>query len=251
MSHLRPVGKIIAFVCFAATLSIPVARADEAISRLADGRYLVQVKDATVALTEEDPTDTQTGFYVSTPPGTSPFHFSLTDLVRDPERYAPRLRSSEWSSVSVGMTRRHPGEIVGVPVVKGVNRVGIASGVDRGCEAWKSEWARLREAAVNVTADQYGWIRRDDTKRSSSTFIKFLDDANRPAGRFYGLSCGFSGGCSVSACHDSLTVFINIYSSNKIQGEDYSVKDFDQQIASGIKVLEHMLVNRPVDVSHP
>lgn len=248
---LRLVGKIVAFVCFAARLSIPVARADEAISRSADGRYLVHVKEAIVALTEEDPTDTQTSFYVSTPPGTSPFQFYLTDLVRDPERYAPRLRSSEWSSVSVGRTRSHPGEIVGVPVVKGVNRVGIVSGVDRGCEAWKSEWARLREAALNVTADQYGWIRRDDTKRASSTFIKFLDDANRPAGRFYGLSCGFSGGCSVSACHDGLTAFIGIYSSNKIQGEDYSVKDFDQQIANGIKVLEDMVVNRPVDVSHP
>jgi hypothetical protein len=251
MSHLRPVRKIIAFLCFSATLSISSARADETISRLVDGRYLVQVKDATVALTEEDPTDTQTGFYVSTPPGTSPFHFYLTDLVRDPERYASRLRLSEWSSVSVGMTRRHPGEIDGIPVVKGVNRVAIVSGVNRGCDAWNPEWDRLREAALNMTADQYGWIRRDDTKISSSTFIKFLDNANRAAGRFYGLSCNFSGGCSVMACHDSLTAIISIYSSNKIQGQDFSVKDFDQQIASGIKVLEHMLVNKPVDVSHP
>jgi hypothetical protein len=39
--------------------------------------------------------------------------------------------------------------------------------------------------------------------------------------------------------------------SNKPKGEDYSVKDFDQQIASGIKVLEHMLLGKPVDLSHP
>jgi hypothetical protein len=29
------------------------------------------------------------------------------------------------------------------------------------------------------------------------------------------------------------------------------VKDFDQQIASGIKVLEHMLVNESVNLSLP
>src|ERR1700743_2704032 len=185
MSPLRLVGKILAFVCFAATLSIPVARADEAISRSADGRNLVPVKGGIVALTEEAPTDTQTGFSVSTPLGTSPFHFSLTDLVRDPDRYVPRLRSSKWSSVSVGRKRLHPGEIVGGPVVKGVIRVGIHSGEDENCKAWKSEWASLRHAASDMTADQYGWIRHDDTKMSSSTFIKFLYPAARPAGGFF------------------------------------------------------------------
>ena len=38
---------------------------------------------------------------------------------------------------------------------------------------------------------------------------------------------------------------------NKPNGEDYSVKEFDRQIASGKTVLERLLVNRSVDLSHP
>jgi hypothetical protein len=52
-----------------------VAHCDDQIRRLPDGRYLVQVNDVTVALPEEDPKHKQIGFYVSTPPGTSPFTF--------------------------------------------------------------------------------------------------------------------------------------------------------------------------------
>jgi hypothetical protein len=228
-----------------------MANAEETITRASDGRVLVQLKDALVALPEENPKDTQIAFYVAVPPGTSPFHFYLTDLVRDPDRYVPRLRSSEWSSVSAGTSVNHLTEIIGVPVVKGVNRVGIHSGVDKGCEAWKPQWARLREAAVNMTPDEYGWIRNDDPKRVSSTFVKFLDNADRATGRYYALSCNFAGTCVASACHNGLTAFFSISSSNKIQGEDYAVKNFDQQIASGIKVLEHMLVGGSINVSQP
>jgi hypothetical protein len=53
------------------------------------------------------------------------------------------------------------------------------------------------------------------------------------------------------ACHDDLTTWIRIYSSNKIRGEDFAVKNFDEQIASGIKVLERMLVDHPIDLSRP
>jgi hypothetical protein len=242
----------IAFVCLLIANSITVARGDDQIRRLPDGRYLVQVNDVAVALPEEDPKNKQIGFYVSTPPGTSPFHFYLTDLVRDPDRYAPRLRSTEWSSVSAWTSYDHPREIIGVPVVKGVNRVGIHAGADKNCEAWQSDWARYREAAVKMPADQYDWIRQDYPKSPpTSMFIKFLDGGDRRKSRYYALSCDFAGGCSARACHDSLTAWISFYSSNKIQGEDYSVKDFDQQIASGIKVLEHMLLGKPVDLSHP
>jgi hypothetical protein len=251
MTKWHPVGKAAAVACAVATLFIPVAHAAEVITRSSDGRVLVQLKDALIALPEESPVDTQIAFHVAVPPGTSPFHFHLTDLVRDPGRYASRLRLSEWSSVSAGTSVDHPREIIGVPVVKGVNRVGFQSGVDKFCEAWKPEWARLREAAANAKPDEYGWIRADAPKSSSSTFIKFLGDSNRDIGRYYGLACDFAGGCSVSACHNGLTAFVSFFSSNKIQGEDYAVKNFDQQIASGIKVLEHMLVGGSVDISQP
>jgi hypothetical protein len=68
----------IALVCLIIAHSITVARCDDQIRRLPDGRYLVQVKDVTVALPEEDPKNKRIGFYLATPPGTSPFHFYLT-----------------------------------------------------------------------------------------------------------------------------------------------------------------------------
>src|SRR3954451_7274661 len=91
-----------AVLAFLVASSISIARCEEAIKRAPDGRYLVDLNGVTVALPDEDPKDQQTGFYVSTPPGSSPLHFYLNDLLHDPERLAPRLRSSEWSSVSVG-----------------------------------------------------------------------------------------------------------------------------------------------------
>ena len=36
----------------------------------------------------------------------------------------------------------------------------------------------------------------------------------------------------------------------KTYGEDYAVKDFDRQMASGIKVLQNMVLNQTVDLSH-
>ncbi|MCP3469707.1 hypothetical protein NLM33_05110 [Bradyrhizobium sp. CCGUVB1N3] len=221
----------------------------EEIPRLPDGRYLVQVKDVLIALPEEEPTRRMTTFDVSTPPGKSPFEFTLTDLVGDPNRYAPRLRSSDWSSVRASPTR--PREILGEEVMKGVIGVGVVSGLDTNCEAWLPQWARYREVAMGLPADQYGWTRQDDHRNPpTSTFVKFLDQGERLKSRYYPLNCDFSGGCLLKACRDGLTAWIRIYSSNKGQGEDYSVKDFDQQIASGIKVLERMVVNRPIDLAH-
>ena len=69
--------------------SISIARCEEAIKRASDGRYLVDLNGVTVALPDEDPKDQQTGFYVASPPGKSPFHFYLNDLLRDPERFVP------------------------------------------------------------------------------------------------------------------------------------------------------------------
>ena len=83
-----------------------------------------------------------------------------------------------------------------------------------------------------------------------SMFIKFLDGGDRAKSSYYPLSCGFSGGCSIYACHDGLSAWVSFYSSNKPKGDDYAVKDFDRQIASGIKVLEHMVLSRSVDLSH-
>jgi hypothetical protein len=219
---------------------------------LPDGRYLAQVKGVTVALPEESPKDKQSYFAVSTPPGTRPFDFYLEDLLRDPDRYAPRLRLSEWSSLSTGSSVNHPHEIIGVHVEKGVNKVGIHSGVDNNYEAWRPEWAHHREMAADMPADQYGWIRQDAKSPTDQTiFIKFLDAGDRLRSRYYALSCGYFGSCSLRAHHDNFTAWISFYSANKPRGEDYVVKDFDQQIASGIKVLEHMLVNESVNLSLP
>jgi hypothetical protein len=192
---MRSVQKAIGLVCLTTAWSVQIARCEETISRLPDGRYLVEVNDVTVALPEEDPKNKQISFYVSTPPGASPVHFYLTDLVRDPDRCAPKLRSSEWSSVSAWTSGDHPREIIGVPVVKGVNKVGVHSGVDANCEAWQSDWARYREAAINMPADQYGWIRQDyPNSPLTSMFIKFPDGGDRRKGRYFALSCDFAGG---------------------------------------------------------
>jgi hypothetical protein len=51
-------------------------------------------------------------------------------------------------------------------------------------------------------------------------------------------------GLPLGACHDDLTAWVRFYSSNKPRGEDFAVKSFDGQIASGTKVLERMLVNQ-------
>ena len=152
----------------------------------------------------------------------------------------------------MGRTRDHPNEIIGVPVAKGVNRISIHSGVDKNCEAWQSDWDRYREQVLNMPADQYGWIRQDlNPKNTRNTiFIKFLDGGDRRMSRYYALSCNFAGGCYAQACHNSLTAGISIYSANRIQGEDFSVGDFDQQIASGSKVLEHLVMGKHVDLSH-
>jgi hypothetical protein len=64
-------------------------------------------------------------------------------------------------------------------------------------------------------------------------------------------SAGYFGSCSLRAHHGNFTAWISFYSANKLRGEDYVVKDFDQRIASGIKVLEHMLVNESVNLSLP
>jgi hypothetical protein len=230
--------------------SAPSARCEETLARLSDGRYLVQLRDVTIALPQEDPKSRMTTFFVSTPPGTRPFDFTLTDLVRDPNRYAPKLRSSEWSSVSASPSR--PREILGEPVARGVTGVGVNAGVDKNCEAWLPGWAHYREVAMGLPVDQYGWTRQDNLRSpQTSTFIKFLDQGDRTKSRYYPLHCDFSGACSLKACRDDLSAWVRIYSSNKIQGEDYSVKEFDQQIASGIKVLERMVVNRSIDLSHP
>jgi hypothetical protein len=250
MSYLRAGQTSIPLVCLIIAHSLAVARCDDQIRRLPDGRYLVQVKDVTVGLPEEDPKSTHILFAVATPPGTNPFSFTLIDLLRDPDRYAPKLRSSDWSSVSAGTSVDN--SILGMQVVRGVIKVGVRSGVDKNCEAWNQSWARYREAAIATPADQYGWIRQDDRRSpSTSRFLKFLDERDRATSRYHGLNCDFFGLCLLSACHNELTAWIQIKSSNKPRGEDFAIKSFDEQIASGTKVLEHMLMNRSADLSHP
>jgi hypothetical protein len=247
---MHSIQKAAALVFLVAVGSVPTARCEETIPRLPDGRYLVQLKNVTIALPEENPKSRMTTFFVSTPPGTRPFYFTLTDLVRDFDQYAPRLRSSDWSSFSASSSR--PREILGQQVVRGVTGIGIHAGVDKNCEAWLPEWTRYRQVAIGLPADQYGWTRQDNLRSPpTSTFIKFLDQGDRTKSRYYPLHCDFSGECSLRACRDGLTAWVRIHSSNKIQGKDYSVKDFDRQIASGIKLLEHIIVNRSVDLSHP
>ncbi|WP_298870688.1 hypothetical protein [uncultured Bradyrhizobium sp.] len=233
-----------------ATSSIPIARCEEAISRAADGRYLVDLNGVTLALPGESPEDTQIGFWVPKPPGTGVGLFYLRDLVRDPGRYVPMLRSSDWIDVSAGTSVNHPHEIIGIPVAAGVNKVGIRSGGDNYCEPMQADWARYRQVALDMPTDQYGWTRQDNERNPSSLFIKFLDRGDRAKSRYYPLSCGFAGACSIFACHDNLSLWVSFFSSNKPKGEDYAVKDFDRQIASGIKVLENMVLNRSVDLSH-
>jgi hypothetical protein len=252
VSYSRGGLTLIALVCLTAH-STTVARCDDQNRRMSsDGRYLVQVKEVTVALPEEDPKNTRILFAAATPPGTDPFFFTLIDLLRDPDRYVSRLKSSEWSSVSAGTSNSHPADILGMLVVRGVTKVGVHSGVDKNCEEWNLDWARARDAAIGAPSDQYGWIRQDHPESPPTTgFIKFLDEHDRANSRYYALICDFTGGCLLSACHDDLTAWIKIYSSNKIQNEDFAMKEFNQQIASGTKVLEHMLLGKPVDLSRP
>ncbi|MCP3408601.1 hypothetical protein [Bradyrhizobium sp. CCGB01] len=238
----------LAALIFLMPVNLVGAALGEEVPRQPDGRFLIQLKDVLVALPEEN--STMTTFAVSTPPGKSPLEFTLTDLVGAPGRYSATLRSSEWSSVRVSQTR--PREMLGEQVAKGVTGVGILSGLDTNCEAWLPQWARYREAALGLPADQYGWTRQDNHRSPpTSAFIKFLDRGERATSRYYPLDCDFSGNCLLKACRNGLTAWIRINSSNKGQGEDYSVKDFDQQIASGAKLLERMVVNRPVDLAHP
>ena len=252
VSSLRPGQMCTALVCFGIAFSTAGARCDEQIRRLPDGRLLVQVKDVTVALPEEDPKNTRILFQVATPPGTNSLFFTLIDLLRDPNNFAPKLRSSDWSSVSSGTSVYNRDDIVGMPVVRGVVKVAVHSGEDKNCEAWNRDGARARDGAIAAPADRHGWIRQDHPKSPPwAGFIKFLNDHDRENSRYYALYCGFSGLCSLSACHNNLTAQIQIQSSSKIRGEDFAVKDFDQQIASGIKVLEHMITNQQVDLSHP
>jgi hypothetical protein len=201
-------------------------------------------------LPEEDPKNTRILFQVATPPGTKPLFSTLIDLLRDPDGYASRLRSSDWSYVSASVDNSN--DILGIQVVRGVIKVGIHSGVDKNCEAWNHDWVRARDAAIAAPSDQYGWIRQDHPRSPPTTgFIRFLDDHDRANSRYYALICNFTGNCLLSACHNDLTAWIQIYSTNKIQSEDFAVKDFDQQITSGTKVLEHMLLNKPIDLSRP
>lgn len=250
---MSPIWKTTVLALLAATSSISIARCDEAIKRTPDGRYLVDLNGVTIALPDEYPKEQQTRFYVSTPPGSSPFGFYLNDLLRDPERLSPRLRSSEWSSVGVGTSTTHPHEIIGIPVVRGVNRVSVrVGGVYTYCEEWVRSLSSLRDIALDLAADQYGWTRQEVSKRPTYTiFIKFLDESARRTSRYYALQCDFSGTCSTVACRDGLSTSISFYSSNKIQDVDYSVKEFDQQVESGKKVLERMLVGRTIDFSQP
>lgn len=242
----------VALVCLFIADSIAVARCEDAIRRLADGRYVVQVKDVTVALPEEDPQNTRILFYAATPPGTPLFDFTLIDLLRDPDRYAPKLRSSDWGSVSAATSGHNPNDILGIQVVRGVVAVSVRSGPNKNCEPWNHNRTGARDGAVAAPSDQYGWIRQDHPQSPPTTeFVKFLDDHDRANSRYYVLTCDFSGICSVSACHNDLTAWIEISSSRKIQGEDFAVKDFDQQIVSGTKVLEHMLLDKQVDMSRP
>jgi hypothetical protein len=246
---MPPFCKTAVLVLLAATGSIPFARCEETLVRAPDGSYLVELNSVTVALPEEDPQHKLTYFAVSTPPGTRIFDFYLTDLAHDPNRYAPRLRSSEWSSVKVS-SKDH--KIIGVPVVRGLYSVGIHVGVDANCEAWTREWSRLRDIALDLATDQFGWTRQEFPRSPPWTmFIKFLDEGDRRASRYYAVDCDFSGGCSTKACRDGLTTWIAFNSSNKPRGEDFSVTEFDQQITSGKNVLEHLLVNRSVNLSHP
>lgn len=249
---MSPIWKTAVLALLAATSSMSIARCEETIKRAPDGRYLVDLNGVTVALPDDDPKDQQTGFYESTPPGRSPLHFYLNDLLHDPERLAPRLRSSEWSSVSVGSSSNRPREVIGIPVARGVNRVGILVGVDKNCESWLAGWSRLRDAAVGLVPDQYGWSRQEVSKSTGETMlIRFLDEGDRRTSRYYAVHCGFNGGCSTRACRDGLTAWIAFYSSDKPRGEDYAVREFDEQIASGKRVLELLLVGRSVDLSHP
>jgi hypothetical protein len=111
---------------------------------------------------------------------------------------------------------------------------------------------RYRDVALLLATDQYGWTRQDNHRSPpTSTFIKFLDPGERANSRYYQLSCDFSGSCLLKTCRSGVTAWLKIYSSNKPKGEDYSVKDFDQQIASGIKVLADMVINRRIDLAYP
>lgn len=252
VSVMRCICKPTVLALLTATSSMQLARCEEAIMRTPDGRYLVELNGATVALTDDGPRNQQIGFYVSAPPGSSPLHFYLDDLLGDPDRYARRLRSSEWSEVSVSSSTNHPHEIIGIPVARGVYRVGIFAGVDKNCETSRRAWSRLRDAALDVPADQYGWTRQESATLPVETrFIKFLNEGDRRTSRYRVIECEFSGGCSTRACRDGLTAWIKFYSSNKPRNEDYSVKEFDQQIDSGKNVLERMLVDKSVDLSLP
>lgn len=245
------VQKLAALAFLVAASSLPAAQSEEMIARLPGGRYLIQLKDVTVALPEESPKDTQIAFLVPEPPSGVRL-FYLLDLVRAPERYAPMLRSADWIDVSVGTSVNHPHEIIRVTVATGVNKIGIRAGVDNYCEIMQRDWARYRDAALGLPTDGYGWTRQDmNSNPTASMFIKFLDEGDRAKSRYYPVSCSFDGRCSIYACHNGLSASVSFRSSNRPKGKDYVVKDFDQQIASGLKVLESMVVNRPVDLSHP
>ncbi len=206
----------------------------------------------TVALPEEDPRAARILFAAATPPGTSPFTFTLIDLLGNPDRYVSKLKSSNWSSVSASTSNSHPTDILGIQVVKGVNSVALLSGADPNCEDWKREWADARDAALGEIADKYGWIRQDHPKSPPWTgFIKFLDERDRDHSRYYALHCDFFGACGIRTCHNNLTAGVRFYSSDKPRGQDFAIERFDEQIASGIKVLDSTLVNQSFDFTLP
>lgn len=210
----------IALIFFGLTLSSHAA--DGRLPQLPDGRYRVVVKDVTVALPKDDPENTRIQFQTAAPAGKAPDLFRVFDLGRDPEKYLSKLKSSEWSAVVASANRKN--DILGTKIVKGVFNVGLLSGKDANCAAWKLDWERYRATAINEKADQYGWIRLGEPQDPSSKFIKFLDNQTRAGSPYHTLVCDFAGYCLLSTCHDDLTVWIKINSSNKIQGEDYSVK---------------------------
>jgi len=59
--------------------------------------------------------------------------------LRDPDSYASRLKSGERSSVSASTSVDNPTDILGTQVVRGVDLVGLHSGVDKNCEAWNHD----------------------------------------------------------------------------------------------------------------
>jgi len=220
--------------------------ADTSWPTLSDGRIEIDLNGVRIAVATENADSIH--FYLSQ---RRSGYLTVRDFLRDPDGARRLIEEATWISVEV---YRLNGLIPNKPEKEThVDSVGIFSGHDPNCEAWKPTYKEYRDVFLNsdLVADKFGWMSQT---ASAGQFVKFLDDSDRLNSRYHAINCDpVFGRCRSTVCRENLTTSFNFHGFVPGNGfsRAFNVGEFDATLIAAKKALEYLLIERRVDLTFP